>query len=110
MSSLVKQLAVPIAFTGIGLASAQAATNPLAMPQVGDHELRLLDPTLLELTRITTKEPDPAPVTDWNFVGANFAPALPAATQFVVKAGDSTIGVTAVGFKRRPPVCAPKIS
>src|SRR5690606_38570348 len=38
------------------------------LPEVGDHQLRVLSPTILELNRITTKQPDPAQPTDWNFV------------------------------------------
>src|SRR5688500_4395095 len=34
--------------------------NPLAMPAVGEHRLRVLSPTLLELTLITTKQPNSA--------------------------------------------------
>ncbi|MDB6017943.1 MAG: hypothetical protein JWR19_2432, partial [Pedosphaera sp.] len=40
-------------------------SNPLRMPSVGDHQLRLITPTLLELELITTKNPDPAPATVW---------------------------------------------
>src|SRR3954464_11006782 len=40
---------------------------PLQMPAPGAHQLRVLSPTLLELTLITTKQPDPSPVEQWNF-------------------------------------------
>ena len=76
--------------------------NPVAMPEVGSYGLRVLSPTLLELTLITTKNPDPATVTTWNFVGSNFTPNLPAASQFTVTANAQSIAVTTVGFKRRP--------
>src|SRR5688572_22590992 len=79
-----------------------ALANPMAVPAVGSHELRILSPTLLELSLVTTKEPDPAPVTTWNFVGPNFAPMLPAASEFQVLANGSAIPVTQVGFRRRP--------
>ena len=36
--------------------------NLLALPAPGHHQLRILAPTLLELTLITTKAPDPAKV------------------------------------------------
>jgi hypothetical protein len=42
----------------------------LIVPSVGDHALRVLTPTLLELREITTKAPDPAAATRWNFVNA----------------------------------------
>ncbi|MDQ6631269.1 MAG: glycoside hydrolase family 9 protein, partial [Verrucomicrobiota bacterium] len=75
--------------------------NPLQMPAVGDYGLRILSPTLLELTLITTKRPDPAPITEWNFVGANGQLSAPASSAFVVTAGGPTIAVQSVGFKRR---------
>ena len=50
------------------------AKNPLALPVVGENELTLLTPTLLELNLVTTKAPDPAIADEWNFVGPNFSP------------------------------------
>ncbi|HYE31759.1 MAG TPA: glycoside hydrolase family 9 protein [Methylomirabilota bacterium] len=76
-------------------------TNPAAMPAVGAHELRILTPTLLELTLITTKEANLAPA-HWNFVGENFTLQLPAAAEFGVTLNGSPVSVTQVGFKRRP--------
>jgi hypothetical protein len=77
-------------------------SNPLALPAVGDASLNILDPTLLELNLVTTKDPDPAAPSEWNFVGPNFALALPPASSFTVSVGSSAVEVTAVGFKRRP--------
>jgi uncharacterized membrane protein len=68
---------------------------------VGDHALRVLTPTLLELRQLTTKAPDPATVTSWNFVNANGQSVAPAASEFTVTVGSQTVSVTAVGFKRR---------
>src|SRR5688572_179437 len=79
-----------------------AFANPMAVPTVGSHEFRILSPTVLELTLVTTKDPDPAPVTTWNFVGPNFTPNLPATTEFQVSADASPIQVAQVGFRRRP--------
>lgn len=76
-------------------------TNPLSMPPVGAHQLRILSPTLLELTLITTKKSESAPVTEWNFVDASGAPNLPGAKKFLVLADGKTDSVRAVGFKRR---------
>lgn len=75
--------------------------NPLALPNVGDYELRILSPTLLELTLINTKQPDPAHVSSWDFVGSNFVPDLPAASEFAVTKDGQLVAITAVGFKRR---------
>lgn len=76
--------------------------NFLAMPAVGAHGLRVLSPTLLELTLITTKAPDPARPEQWDFVGADSQLKLPLPEQFVVSAGRKTLAVKKVGFKRRP--------
>ena len=72
------------------------------LPKVGDNSLHVLSPTLLELKLITTKQPDPAQVAQWNFVGVNSQLILPSASQFTVTADGQSIGVVAVGFKRRP--------
>ena len=75
----------------------------LSMPKVGDNSLRILSPTMLELTRITTKALDPAVVDTWSFVDSTgmILSALPTASQFTVTVNGQTIAVTAVGFKRR---------
>lgn len=75
--------------------------NPLAMPPVGAHQLRILSPAILELTLITTKEPGSAPVTQWSFVDANGKAHLPGRNQFCVLTDGKTNDVQAVGFKRR---------
>ncbi len=74
----------------------------LQLPLDGANGLHILTPTLLEVDLITTKQADPAPVTNWNFVNARSQLAAPAASAFSVTANGQTIGVTAVGFKRRP--------
>jgi hypothetical protein len=68
----------------------------LQLPKVGSNLLRILSPSLLELVAITTKQPDPAQVSSWNF-----ANALPSASKFNVSINGQTVSVTAVGFKRR---------
>lgn len=78
------------------------AANPLALREVGSAQLTVLSPTLVELSLVTTKDPDPAPVTKWNFVGPNFSLSIPAASEFSVDADGSAIPVSEVGFKRRP--------
>src|SRR4051794_22230469 len=75
--------------------------NPLEMPPVGAHQLRILSPTLLELTLVTTKQADPAPVNRWNFVAENGKSHLPDEKDFVVSVDGNTIAVNSVGFKRR---------
>lgn len=76
--------------------------NTLAMPEVGWHQMRVLSPTLLELTLINTKASIQAPPSAWNFVGENFALKLPPSPAFQVTANGTPVPVTTVGFKRRP--------
>lgn len=70
--------------------------EPLRLPAVGDYQLRLITPRLLELTLVTTKPPDPAPVRDWDFVTH-----LPETRQIGVWCGASQLPVAGLGFKRR---------
>lgn len=74
---------------------------PLQMPLPGAHELRVLSPSILELTLITTKKPDPASVTEWNFVESDGKAHLPAADEFSVSVDGKADAVKVVGFKRR---------
>lgn len=75
--------------------------NPMRMPAVGSYGLKVLSPTLLEVTLITTKQPDPAGVTEWNFIN-NGTLSAPATSQFAVTVDGQSVGVQSVGFKRRP--------
>src|SRR5688572_27775764 len=76
-------------------------SDALALPEIGEHGLRILSPTILELTLITTKARDPAPVNEWNFVDNNFKLNLPSSTEFAVHAGNRSVPVEKIGFKRR---------
>src|SRR5688572_876690 len=60
-------------------AEAISDANPLAMPAIGDHGLRVLSPSVLELTLINTKVSHAAHVTDWDFVNEQGVATLPAA-------------------------------
>lgn len=84
------------------VAVAEAEISPAAIPPIGYSQLRILDPALLELTLITTKNPDPAAPTTWNFIAPDYTATLPPASEFAVQAGTNSVSVTAVGFKRRP--------
>jgi hypothetical protein len=81
--------------------SGSAAENPLEMPKPGFHELRILSPTVLELTLVSTKASNSAPVVVWNFVPEEGAARLPAPADFLVVADGKEVPVTRVGFKRR---------
>jgi hypothetical protein len=74
----------------------------LELPKVGDNALKILSPTLLELKLINSKQPDPAPVTTWNFVDANFQFTAPSLQEFAVTVNGQPATVQAAGFKRRP--------
>src|SRR5690349_14657494 len=63
----------------------------VSLAKIGDTGMRIITPTLVEIWRINTKAPDPAPVDSWDFTGQ-----LP--TGFQVSTGN----VKSVGFRRRP--------
>jgi hypothetical protein len=91
-------------FTATPLTEAEAISdaNPLAMPAIGDHGLRVISPTVLEVTLINTKVSHPAHLSAWDFVNDEGIATLPALTQFVVTANGLPVMVQSVGFKRRP--------
>src|SRR5580658_4886539 len=74
---------------------------PLRLPPVGSYQLRVLAPSLLELTLVTTKSPDPAPVVQWDFVDARGQARLPEAGAFAVSADGHPVPIKRIGFKRR---------
>src|SRR5688572_29522115 len=70
--------------------------NPLAMPAVGDHGLRVLTPEVLELTLISTKRPDAA-VEQWDFVAADGTLRLPDVDAFLVTVDGAAKKVKSAG-------------
>ncbi|HVU99783.1 MAG TPA: glycoside hydrolase family 9, partial [Verrucomicrobiae bacterium] len=74
---------------------------PLQTPLPGAHELRVISPSLLELTLITTKKPFPSPVEHWNFVSENDEAHLPSTNEFTVSLNGKPVAVKTVGFRRR---------
>jgi len=85
-----------------GQSPAPMDTDPIQMPPIGSNALRVITPTLVELVLVNTKAPDPAQITQWNFVDSSGVLHLPAASEFVVTADGLPIAVQSVGFKRRP--------
>jgi hypothetical protein len=76
--------------------------SAIALPKVGDHGLRILSPTLLEVKRITSKQPDPAVVDAWDLVNTSgLLKSLPL-SQFAVTVNGQAVAIQTVGFKRRP--------
>ncbi|HVS53313.1 MAG TPA: glycoside hydrolase family 9 protein [Opitutaceae bacterium] len=63
----------------------------LQLPAVGDAEVRLLSPTVLELTLITSPEPNTTPPI----------PNLASRSDYRVMIDDQSVLVASVGFKRR---------
>jgi hypothetical protein len=91
----------PPIVSGSAPADSEMDYTDLTMPPVGDHALRVLTPTLLELRQLNTKAPDPATVTSWNLVDGNNQFTAPAPSEFTVTVGGQAVAVTAVGFRRR---------
>jgi hypothetical protein len=101
----LERLPILLAFTFFvyGPATAAVVTNPSPsqMLAIGTHELRVLSPTLLELTLVTTKKPDPAPVEQWNFADREGRPRLPNPKALLVLVDGKTNALKTLGFKRR---------
>jgi len=93
---------IPPVTTNSVIGSSPVDYISVQLPQVGDHTLHVLTPTLLELKLIATKQPDPAPVTKWNFVDSSFQFTPPSPGSLTVTADGQPLTVTRVGFKRRP--------
>jgi hypothetical protein len=75
--------------------------SSLALRQPNTLEFTVLSPTTLELSFVTTKEPDPARPMQWDFVNPDGGANLPAPSDFVVSANGQNIPVSSIGFKRR---------
>jgi hypothetical protein len=102
---LISKCCTALALWLASLAPAPAAPafpdNPSPIPAPGAHELLILSPTLLELTRVGAKPPEPARVDAWDWIdaGGRFKP--PAAGELIVTAAGKPVPVQQVGFKRR---------
>ncbi len=71
-------------------------------PAVGDYALRILSPNLLELSRVNTKQPDPARVDSWDWVNDQQSFAPPNMSSINVLVNGQASSVVGIGFKRRP--------
>jgi hypothetical protein len=89
-------VALSTTFGGTG-----SLSTALEFPKPGDYELKVLAPDVLELTLITTKDPDPARPRWFDFANDKGKPHLPPARDFTVSAGGRPLAVKLVGFKRR---------
>src|SRR5262245_30890455 len=102
---MTSRAVVLLLLSGMSLALAGATPqlddrDPLRMPMVGDHQLRLISSNVLELTLITTN-PSGSSSPQLNFVGTDGSLTLPAVSQFSVMANGQSRTVQSVGFKRR---------
>src|ERR1043165_7182289 len=92
---------VPVASSpAIQRSELAAAENHLAIPTIGEHHLRIITPTLLELSLVTTTVPD-GRVSVWDFVADDGTLHVPDANAFKVTARGTKVAVQKVGFKRR---------
>src|SRR5438034_1199980 len=98
-----KSLCAACILLWIAVAAGSATAGEETLPRVGDHSLRILSSTVLELISITTKDPDPARVTSWDLVNTSSQFVWPIPADFQVTANGQPGGVQSViGFKRRP--------
>src|SRR5437016_8936 len=75
--------------------------NPLLLPEVGSAQLRVLTPTMLELTLVTTKTANSTRAGQWDFADSQGHLRLPGVDKFQVTAGGQPVSVKTVGFRRR---------
>jgi hypothetical protein len=78
--------------------SLAAPANELALPRVGDHAVRVLSPSVLEI-EIVTQLGDSTTLA--GVVGENFTTHLPPPETLAVTANGTPVAVKSVGFKRR---------
>ncbi|HTL56145.1 MAG TPA: glycoside hydrolase family 9 protein [Candidatus Limnocylindrales bacterium] len=71
-------------------------------PSAGDHVLRILSPTILELSLVNAKQPDPATVDSWNWVNGEQDFVRPNLASLRVRVNGQLVTFNKVGFKRRP--------
>ncbi len=70
--------------------------------KVGENELRILTPTVLELILVNTRPTNSPSVSNWNLVSSNYQFLPPSLQEFTVMVGGQPAAVQAVsGFKRR---------
>jgi hypothetical protein len=90
-----------LALTALTLSAAPLDETSLNLPSQGSSRLRIITPSLLELSLVTTKRSSVSPTEQWNFVNSRGEITLPELADFVVSAGGRTVTVVKVGFKRR---------
>jgi hypothetical protein len=99
--SVMAGVVLVLGFSAPGAGVPLSDDQPLSMPLPGNYQLRVLAPTVLELTYILEKRPSPASMPAWDFIDGSGQCRLPPAQEFEVHAGEKVLGVKVVGFKRR---------
>ena len=74
----------------------------LNTPKPGDHALRILTPTALELFLVNTKQPNPVKVDTWDWVNDQQVFTQTNMPGLKVTMAGQPVAVTGLGFKRRP--------
>jgi hypothetical protein len=75
--------------------------DPLQLPAVGSYQLRIITPTILELTYVTAVKQGAEKPDQWDFVNEDGQVRLPGLDQFTVTADGKEAAIKSVGFKRR---------
>jgi len=75
--------------------------EPLRSPPVGSYQLRIISPSLLELTYLAGVKQGAERPDQWDFAKHDGQLQLPPPDEFTVTAEDKRVVVKSVGFKRR---------
>jgi hypothetical protein len=75
--------------------------QPLQLPAVGSSQLRIISPTILELTYVTAVKQGAEKPEQWEFLSRDGQARLPGSEQFNVTADGKEVAIKGVGFKRR---------
>jgi len=73
----------------------------LRLPPVGSFQLRIITPTLLELTYITAVKQGAERPEQWDFIDDQTQAKLPGLDQFAIAADGKNVAIKKIGFKRR---------
>jgi len=95
-------LALIVVFFALPSTAADPLDMGLQSPVPGSHTLHILNPNLLELVLVNTKQIDPAHVDSWDWINAQGNFIAPNMSSVRVVVNGQTNSVTGIGFKRRP--------
>src|ERR1051325_4931066 len=75
--------------------------QPLRLPAAGSCQLRIISPTLLEITYVSAVKQGARRPEQWDFIDGSGQAQLPGPREFAVTAAGKSLDVNTVGFKRR---------